>query len=58
MLKNIKFVNVSSLCFLFSTLSKNSVTPIISTISIVFIGTAVSFIPIEIFELIKLILIS
>ena len=33
-----------------STFSKNSVTPIIVTISVVFIGTAVAFIPIEFFE--------
>ena len=46
-------IAVSSLCLLFSTLSKNSVTPIISTISIVFVGTAISFIPIDIFELIN-----
>ena len=52
-ISNIVMLTVSSLCFLFSTLSKNSVTPIISTISIVFIGTAVSFIPIKIFELIN-----
>ena len=43
-------ITIASLCFLFSTISKNSVTPIISTISIVFVGTAISFIPIEIFE--------
>ena len=46
-------IAVSSLCLLFSTLSKNSVTPIISTISIVFVGTAISFIPIDIFEMDK-----
>ena len=45
-------ISISSLCLLFSSFSKNSVTPIISTISIVFIGTAISFIPIDIFELI------
>ena len=43
-------ITISSLCFLFSSISNNSVTPIISTISIVFIGTAISFIPIEVFE--------
>ena len=37
---------------MFSSFSKNSVTPIISTISIVFIGTAISFIPIDIFEMV------
>jgi len=41
------------LCFMISTFSKNSVTPIIVTISIVFIGTAVAFIPIELFELLN-----
>ena len=45
-------ITVASLCLFFSSFSKNSVTPIISTISIVFIGTAISFIPIDIFELI------
>ena len=50
---NFVMIAVSSLCLLFSTLSKNSVTPIISTISIVFVGTAISFIPIDIFELIN-----
>ena len=49
---NLVMISVSSLCLLFSSFSKNSVTPIISTISIVFIGTAISFIPIDIFELI------
>ena len=49
---NLVMISVSSLCLLFSSFSKNSVTPIISTISIVFIGTAVSFIPIDIFELV------
>tara|TARA_B100000945_G_C20424862_1_gene619921 strand:- start:3598 stop:4434 length:837 start_codon:yes stop_codon:yes gene_type:complete len=49
---NFVMISVSSLCLLFSSFSKNSVTPIISTISIVFIGTAISFIPIDIFELI------
>ncbi len=43
-------ISVSCLCFLISTISRNSVTPIIITISIVFIGTAISFIPIPIFE--------
>ena len=45
--------HVSCLCLLFSSFSKNSVTPIISTISIVFIGTAIAFIPIDIFELVN-----
>ena len=49
---NFVMLSVASLCFLFSSFSKNSVTPIISTISIVFIGTAISFIPIDIFEII------
>ncbi len=49
---NFVMVTVSSLCLFFSSFSKNSVTPIISTISIVFIGSAISFIPIDIFELI------
>tara|TARA_B100001029_G_C14979141_1_gene404904 strand:- start:128 stop:964 length:837 start_codon:yes stop_codon:yes gene_type:complete len=49
-ISNINMITISSLCFLFSTISNNSVTPIISTISIVFIGTAISFIPIELFE--------
>ena len=48
---NFVMISVASLCFLFSSFSKNSVTPIISTISIVFIGTAISFIPIDIFEM-------
>ncbi len=47
---NFVMIVVASLCLLFSSFSKNSVTPIISTISIVFIGTAISFIPIDIFE--------
>jgi len=47
---NFVMLSVSSLCLMFSSISKNSVTPIISTISIVFVGTAISFIPIDIFE--------
>ena len=43
-------LTVSSLCFYISTISKNSVTPIIITISTVFVGTAISIIPIEFFE--------
>ena len=46
----IVMLTVSSLCFLISTISKNSVTPIIITISTVFVGTAISIIPIEFFE--------
>ena len=49
---NLVMITVSSLCLAFSSFSKNSVTPIISTISIVFIGTAISFIPIDIFEMV------
>ncbi len=49
---NFVMLSVASLCLMFSSFSKNSVTPIISTISIVFIGTAISFIPIDVFELI------
>jgi len=41
------------LCFFISTISSNSVTPIIITISIVFIGTAISLIPIDLFQLIN-----
>ncbi len=51
-LSNIVMLSISMLCLTFSSLSKNSVTPIISTISIVFIGSAISFIPIDIFEFI------
>ena len=49
---NLVMITVSSLCLFFSSFSKNSVTQIISTISIVFIGSAISFIPIDIFEMI------
>ena len=52
-LSNILMLTVTSLCFMISTFSKNSVTPIIVTISIVFIGTAVAFIPIQFFELLN-----
>ncbi len=48
---NFVMLTVASLCLFFSSFSKNSVTPIISTISIVFIGTAISFIPIDLFEI-------
>ena len=50
---NFVMISVALLCLLFSSFSKNSVTPIISTISIVFIGAAISFIPIDFFELIN-----
>jgi len=46
-------ITVSNLCFMLSTFFKNSVTPIIITISVVFIGTAISFIPLKIFELVN-----
>ena len=46
-------ITVSSLCFYISTISKNSVTPIIITISTVFVGTAISIIPIEFFKIIN-----
>ena len=46
-------LTVSSLCFYISTISKNSVTPIIITISTVFVGTAISIIPIELFKIIN-----
>ena len=46
-------ITVSNLCFILSTFFKNSVTPIIITISVVFIGTAISFIPLKIFELVN-----
>ena len=49
-LSTLVMISVSCLCFLISTISKNSVTPIIITISVVFIGTAITFIPIPIFE--------
>lgn len=50
---NIIMLTISFLCLMFSSFSKNSVTPIISTISVVFIGTAIKFIPIDIFEAIN-----
>ena len=46
-------IATSSLCFMLSTIYKNSVTPIIITISAVFIGSAISFIPIPLFEAIN-----
>ena len=50
---NMVMISVSCLCLMFSSFSKNSVTPIISTISIVFIGAAILFIPIDIFQVIN-----
>ena len=50
---NMVMITVASLCLLFSSFSKNSVTPIISTISIVFVGSAISFIPIDVFEIVN-----
>ena len=52
LVSNYVMLTISLLCLFISAISKNSVTPIISTISIVFVGTAISFIPIDIFELI------
>lgn len=49
-ISNCVMLTISLLCLLISTISKNSVTPIIITISIVFIGTAITYIPIEIFK--------
>tara|TARA_B110000444_G_scaffold218417_1_gene217959 strand:- start:351 stop:1190 length:840 start_codon:yes stop_codon:yes gene_type:complete len=49
-ISNLVMITISCLCFFISTLSRNSVTPIIISISTVFIGTAISFIPIPIFE--------
>ena len=46
-------ITISNLCFMLSTFFKNSVTPIIITISTVFIGSAISFIPLQIFEIIN-----
>ena len=51
LISTVVMLTVSSLCFLISTISKNSVTPIIITISTVFVGTAISLIPIEFFEM-------
>lgn len=50
---NLVMLTVSYLCLLFSSFSKNSVTPIISTISIVFIGSAILIIPIDLFKLVN-----
>ena len=49
-ISNVVMVTISLLCFLISTISNNSVTPIIITISIVFVGTAISLIPIDFFK--------
>ena len=43
-------LTTSFLCLMLSTMSKNSVTPIIITISVVFIGSIISFIPLQMFE--------
>ena len=47
---NSVMLTISLLCLFISTMTKNSVTPIIITISIVFIGTAITYIPIELFK--------
>ena len=47
---NIVMITISCLCLFISTISRNSVTPIIITISVVFIGTAISLIPIDFFD--------
>ena len=47
---NSVMLTISLLCLLISTMTKNSITPIIITISIVFIGTAITYIPIELFK--------
>ena len=52
-ISTVVMIAVSSLCFMLSTFSRNSVTPIIITISTVFIGSAISFIPLQVFELIN-----
>ena len=52
-ISTVVMIAVSSLCFMLSTFSRNSVTPIIITISTVFIGSAISFIPLLVFELIN-----
>lgn len=53
LISNYVMLTVSLLCLLISAISKNSVTPIIITISIVFVGTAITYIPIELFKLIN-----
>ena len=50
LVSNLVMLTISLCCLLVSTLSKNSITPIIITISIVFIGTAITYIPIELFK--------
>ena len=49
-ISNYVMLTISLLCLLISSISKNSVTPIIITISIVFVGTAITYIPIELFQ--------
>ena len=53
LISNYVMLTISLLCLLISAISKNSVTPIIITISIVFIGTAITYIPIELFKVIN-----
>ena len=53
LISNYVMLTISLLCLLISAISKNSVTPIIITISIVFVGTAITYIPIELFKLIN-----
>ena len=53
LISNYVMLTISLLCLLISAISKNSVTPIIITISIVFIGTAITYIPIELFKMIN-----
>ena len=53
LISNYVMLTISLLCLLISAISKNSVTPIIITISIVFIGTAITYIPIELFKIIN-----
>ena len=53
LVSNYVMLSISLLCLFISAISKNSVTPIIITISIVFVGTAITYIPIELFKLIN-----
>ena len=53
LISNYVMLTISLLCLLISAISKNSVTPIIITISTVFIGTAITYIPIELFKVIN-----
>ena len=53
LISNYVMLTISLLCLLISAISKNSVTPIIITISIVFVGTAITYIPIELFKIIN-----